>query len=138
MISRLTIDVDLTKEVNGLILEESNLSVVKTPKIYIPSYMTYLNVTAESEPQITISTALNKNIYKNDVNPPKVTSNILREQNYITGCIYGTSEVKDMQTTVDIANNIIADVTKTTVRKRTVSYIVPKGTSVRCKFLMVN
>lgn len=136
MISKLYINHDLTIATNAELLEDIDLKKTKMSKLHIPLYMSYID---KGAPKTTIAGILNTNIFVNESNKPRC-QNILKERNYVTGRIYNTNEVEDMQSTVDIANKIVKESFKDTsvtphIKKRTVKYKVKAGTKLRASFL---
>ena len=123
MISKFEFDLDLTKEMNATVLEDTDLTGDNTTelKLYIPLIMA--NIT-KGEPKSTSLVTKGNNIFKS-VKKPKITKAILKERNYLETDMNSLDNVGDMSSTVEMLSS----------STKKVNYKINKNSTVRAKFL---
>ena len=144
MFSPMKLDIDLTQEVNGTLLEKADLNKTSKVKIHIPVLMQLIG-DSKVEKKIVQTNGLS--VFKNIEGRPNISSRIIYEQNYLETNTSGSENASSIESAVNlVTENINKWVPKTiTVQGETVKvasqgsvslkYNQSKGSTVRCKFL---
>lgn len=103
MITSLTTSFNYEESMVGIVMGETPVDgPVESLKVRIPVYMPNI---PEGDPKVH-SMAINPmSIYKNDVScRPALTSNIIKEQNYMTAKIYPSEDIEEIMSVEEAKN----------------------------------
>jgi hypothetical protein len=137
LISTFELNYELSEEMNAEVLKQTTISgdsSVSLP-VYINTVMA--NIT-KGTPEQKILKTVGSGVFKNGNRTPALTSQVLKEQNYITASIYKDSNADDVSKTTEaitsyLKSHIDSDVQ--TISSKSIKYVINKGSDVRVEFL---
>lgn len=143
MVSTLKLEFDLSKEINGYLLEDKDLSNFKLEKtkLYVPVLMPKIEL---GEPTEKILETRGQSVFRNDIGKPNVSAELIKEVNYFESDITGTNAIQNMEASTSVTKKNFhkwikestgIEASKLKDLEPKLTYEVEKFTMCRCSFL---
>lgn len=123
MLSSFDIKYDFSEEMNATVVEDSTLTNNNQKvKLYIPTIMSGIQ---KGDPTLSVLSTLGRSVFCNANRKPALTSQVLKEQNYLESSINHDSNVTDIDSVIR----------SLTYNEKYVNYRILKNSTVRAEFL---
>jgi len=136
LISTFELNYDLTEEMNATVLKDKVLSGASdTVPLYIKTIMANIQ---KGDPMTSVLSTAGNSIFKNANRKPALTSNVLKEQNFLTGCVYKDTNAEDLsKTTKEITTYLQSHISPLvhSITPKQINYTLKKGSTVRASLL---
>ncbi len=136
MLSSFELNFDLSEEMNAITYENTELKKDTPIKIYIPTLMS--GIPRGSKPEQYNLQTDGKGVFKNKTKKPVLTTNILKEQNYMKAKYNTETTSNDL----DTVTNVLTDYLEThidpdvhSISQKGFKYTIKKGSPIRVQFL---